>query len=88
MGNPVQTVPIGTAFKREVDLIGVNRYSNTYPEVLRILTEENNKGKMPDIGKLVTQRLKGLDTVPEAFATASKVKDDEGNLVIKVMVEL
>ncbi|CAK7200417.1 hypothetical protein SEUCBS139899_003112 [Sporothrix eucalyptigena] len=88
MGNPVQTVPIGTASKREVDLIGVNRYANTYPEVLRILTDENNKGSMPDIGKLVTQRFKGLDEVPNAFATASKVKDDKGNLVIKVMVEL
>ncbi|OAA65642.1 Alcohol dehydrogenase superfamily, zinc-type [Niveomyces insectorum RCEF 264] len=88
MGNPVQTVPIGTASKREVDLIGVNRYANTYPEVLRMLSEKSGKGVVPDIGKLVTQRFKGLDEVPNAFATASKVKDDQGNLVIKVMVEL
>ncbi|CAK7215063.1 hypothetical protein SCUCBS95973_002350 [Sporothrix curviconia] len=87
MGSPVQTVPIGTASKREVDLVGVNRYANTYPEALSLLRDGKARG-MPEIGKLVTHRFKGLEAVPEAFTTASKAKDAQGNLVIKVMVEL
>lgn len=86
MGNPVQTLPVAAAALREVDLIGVNRYANTYAEAINILASKTEL--MPDVGKLITQRFKGLGEIPEAFSVASKVKDEAGNLVLKVMVEL
>jgi L-iditol 2-dehydrogenase len=42
---------------------------------------------LPDLSKLVTQRFKGFDCIPDAFAIARRVKDDEGNLVLKVVVD-
>ncbi|KAI1358204.1 alcohol dehydrogenase GroES-like domain-containing protein [Xylaria arbuscula] len=85
MGTPIQTIPISAAALREVDLVGVFRYANTYPSALKLLSEKNER--LPDISKLVTQRFQGLENIPAAFEMAGKVKDDKGNLVLKVMVD-
>jgi L-iditol 2-dehydrogenase len=84
MGNPIQTLPLSAAALREVDLIGVFRYANTYPEVIKMLASKNSS--LPDVGKLITQRYQGLDKIPDAFNMAGRVKDDQGNLVLKVVV--
>lgn len=85
MGNPIQTLPISAAALREVDLVGVFRYANTYAEAIKIVS--TNNPLLPDLSKLVTQRYRGFENVPDAFAMAGRVKDDEGNLVLKVLVE-
>ncbi|KAI1185999.1 alcohol dehydrogenase GroES-like domain-containing protein [Nemania serpens] len=85
MGTPIQTIPISAASLKEVDLMGVFRYANTYPAAIELLASKNER--LPDVGKLVTQRFKGLSNIPAAFDMAGKVKDEQGNLVIKVMVD-
>ncbi|KAI0425852.1 alcohol dehydrogenase GroES-like domain-containing protein [Xylaria sp. FL1042] len=84
MGTPIQTIPISAASLKEVDLVGVFRYANTYPAAIELLSRKNER--LPDISKLVTQRFTGLDNIPAAFDMAGRVKDEQGNLVLKVMV--
>jgi L-iditol 2-dehydrogenase len=85
MGNPILTLPVSAAALREVDLIGVFRYANTYPRAIKLL--DNPPARMPDLTKLITQRFRGLDQIADAFGMAGKISDDKGNLVIKVFLE-
>ncbi|KAH6973388.1 chaperonin 10-like protein [Ilyonectria sp. MPI-CAGE-AT-0026] len=86
MGTPVLTLPISAAALREVDLVGVFRYANTYRKVLDLLADRPKA--MPDLSTLVTQRFKGMDRIEDAFKLAGKIKDEQGNLVIKVVVDM
>jgi L-iditol 2-dehydrogenase len=65
--------------------VGVFRYANTYGEAIKLVSSGNPL--LPDLSKLITQRFKGFDAIPGAFAMAGKVKDDEGRLVLKVLVD-
>lgn len=82
MGNPIQTLHIGAAALREVDLLGVFRYANTYPTGIELMAS----GKIPALDKLITHKVKGLDNVEDAFKLAGKPTDEQGNLVIKVAI--
>ena len=86
MGTPIQTLPISQASLREVDLVGVFRYANTYPEVIKLLASKD-KG-LPAFDKLITHRFQGMEEIPKAFEMAARVKDDSGKLVLKVMVDM
>lgn len=86
MGNPVQTLPISAAAIREVDLVGVFRYADTYPKVIELLASRNPR--LPDLTKLITHRFDGMESIPRAFDMAARVQDEEGKLVIKVMVHM
>ncbi|KAF1836857.1 GroES-like protein [Decorospora gaudefroyi] len=85
MGTPVQTLPISAAALREVDIIGVFRYANTYPTGIEVVSKKGDD--YPDFAKLVTHTYKGLESAVEAFDMAGRTKDDSGNLVIKVVLE-
>ncbi|KAF4547727.1 Alcohol dehydrogenase GroES-like domain-containing protein 19 [Elsinoe fawcettii] len=88
MGTPIQTLPISAAALREVDLVGVFRYANTYEYAIKMLSGETGScgRSLPDLSKLVTHRFSGLHAVPNAFAIAGQGVDSEGNLVLKVMI--
>ena len=86
MGNPILTLPVSAASLREVDLVGVFRYANTYPAVIDLLSSKNPL--LPPVEKLITHHYEGLDNIPQAFDMAAKVKDEKGNLVLKVMVNM
>jgi len=81
MGTPNPTLPLSAAACREVDLVGVFRYANTYPAALALLAS----GKLRGIEKMVTQRFP-LDRTAQAFEMLAKGKDEKGGLVLKVMV--
>ncbi|KAL5118945.1 hypothetical protein ACEQ8H_003074 [Pleosporales sp. CAS-2024a] len=85
MGTPIQTLPISAAALREVDIMGVFRYANTYPTGIEVVSKKGPD--YPDFAKLVTHRYTGLEAAVEAFEMAAKTKDDKGNLVIKVVLE-
>ena len=53
-----------------------------------MLFRSNKSDAYPDFEKLVTHRFRGLDGAERAFEMAARTKDEEGNLVIKVVVEV
>ncbi|KAK6839997.1 hypothetical protein PG987_005863 [Apiospora arundinis] len=70
MGTPIQTLPISAAALREVDLVGVFRYANNYPEVINMLSAKN--ASLPNVEKLVTQQFEGLDKIPRLSTWQAK----------------
>lgn len=100
MGSPIQTLPIGAAALREVDLIGVFRYANTYPTAIELLSGGDKSqgaaaGKtsangvsglaLTSIEKLISHRYT-LEQAPEAFETLARGKSTDGRGVTKVFV--
>ncbi|KAF6829410.1 alcohol dehydrogenase GroES-like domain-containing protein [Colletotrichum plurivorum] len=86
MGTPIQTLPLSVAHLREIDILGIFRYANTYPTGVRLLCAKGNGG-LPNLDDMVTHRFKGLENAAKAFDLASRTCDDEGNLVLKVVIE-
>jgi L-iditol 2-dehydrogenase len=82
MGQAIQTLPLGAAALREVDIIGVFRYANTYPTAIKLITS----GKLPRIHELVTHK-RSLENAEEAFILAKDGRDKEGKPVLKVVIE-
>ncbi|KAH7104259.1 hypothetical protein BKA62DRAFT_694045 [Auriculariales sp. MPI-PUGE-AT-0066] len=82
MGTPTLTMPLGGAALREVDVLGVFRYHDTWPEALALL----GSAKLQGVEDLVTHRLP-LNRAGEAFELVSRGVDDKGQLVMKVLVD-
>lgn len=79
MGHSIMTVPLTPAAGREVDILGVYRYRNTYPLCINLL----KTGKI-DVRPLITHRFGfSQKEVEEAFATSAG-----GGNAIKVMFNL
>lgn len=92
MGTPIQTLPMSVAHLREIDILGIFRYANTYATGIRLLCARDRVSRgagyvLPDLDQMVTHRFKGLDNAKGAFELASRTMDDEGNLVLKVVIE-
>ncbi|KAL4751083.1 hypothetical protein BDW72DRAFT_98960 [Aspergillus terricola var. indicus] len=84
MGNPVQTVPVGAAALREVDIIGVFRYDgHAYPAAIELMAS----GKMDVVEKYVVTHRLGLQDGIRAFELAGKGVDEGGRPVVKVLIE-
>ncbi|KAJ0420539.1 chaperonin 10-like protein [Aspergillus carlsbadensis] len=84
MGNPIQTVPVGAAALREVDIIGVFRYDGyAYPAAIELMSS----GKMSVVEeKVVTHRVP-LAEGKRAFGLAGGGVDEDGRPVVKVVIE-
>ncbi|KAI8972890.1 GroES-like protein [Trametes punicea] len=81
MGSRNVTLPLSAAATREVDILGSFRYAHTYPTALALLAS----GKLPNIEKIITHRFSLKDSA-RAFELLARGRDDEGNMVLKVMV--
>jgi len=81
MGSRNVSLPLSSAACREVDILGSFRYCDTYPDALALLAS----GELENVEKLVTHRFKLQDT-KQAFEIMQKGVDDNGDIVIKVMV--
>jgi len=81
MGAPNITLPVSAAATREVDIQGCFRYANTYPTAIQLLSN----GKLENIEKLITHRFP-LEDTKHAFDLLAKGKDEEGKMVLKVMI--
>ncbi|KAH6687754.1 alcohol dehydrogenase GroES-like domain-containing protein [Plectosphaerella plurivora] len=86
MGTPVQTLPLSVAHLREIDILGIFRYANTYPTGIQLLCAKGRAG-LPSLDDMVTHRFQGLHNASKAFELASRTVDDDGNLVLKVVIE-
>ncbi|KAI9695303.1 MAG: hypothetical protein M1820_008710 [Bogoriella megaspora] len=86
MGTPIQTLPISAAALREIDLVGSFRYANTYAKGIEVVSRKGPN--TPDFSKLFTHRFCGLEEADEAFEMAGKTKDANGQLILKVVIEL
>lgn len=98
MGTPIQTLPMSVAHLREVDILGIFRYANTYATGIKLLSASRKlqqaaggaggqRRGLPSLDNMVTHRFKGLHRSREAFELASRTVDDEGRLVLKVVIE-
>ncbi|PYH97309.1 GroES-like protein [Aspergillus ellipticus CBS 707.79] len=84
MGNPVQTLPVGAAALREVDIIGVFRYDgHAYPAAIDLMAS----GKLEQVERLVVTHRIPLANGDRAFTLAGKGVDEEGKPVVKVVIE-
>jgi L-iditol 2-dehydrogenase len=81
MGSRNVLLPLSTAALREVDVQGSFRYANTYPTALALLAS----GKLKNVEKLITHRFRLKDTAP-AFDLLMRGKDEDGKIVLKVMI--
>jgi L-iditol 2-dehydrogenase len=89
MGTPIQTLPMSVAHLREVDILGIFRYANTYATGIRMLCAQKTGGAfgLPSLDDMVTHRFKGLENAAQAFELAGRTVDAEGRMVLKVVIE-
>nr|XP_019005099.1 xylitol dehydrogenase [Kwoniella mangroviensis CBS 8507]OCF68560.1 xylitol dehydrogenase [Kwoniella mangroviensis CBS 8507] len=81
MGTKVLSLPCGPSLLSEVDLIGVFRYANTYPDALALLAS----GKLGDVGAMASHYYP-LENAKDAFEDLKRGRDANGKTVIKPMV--
>ncbi|KAF5371578.1 hypothetical protein D9758_003439 [Tetrapyrgos nigripes] len=81
--------PLAAAALREVDLIGSFRYADTYPEAIRLLASPRSSPTSESFGekvsKLVSHKFNLADT-QKAFELVARGRDEQGNMVLKVVV--
>ncbi|RDK46561.1 alcohol dehydrogenase [Aspergillus phoenicis ATCC 13157] len=86
MGTAIQTWPVAELTCREINVVSMWRYVSCYPRAIEIVDAVKSKGLKPDLTKVITHRFSGLDTIPDAYETASRTRDAESHLIIKVAV--
>ncbi|PWN19103.1 GroES-like protein [Microstroma glucosiphilum] len=90
MGTPVQTLPIGAAALREVDILGVFRYAGIYTGAIQMLSPGGSlaagSSKRGSIESVISHTFPLANAV-EAFQTFAKGKGEDGRPVVKIFIE-
>lgn len=84
MGTPNHLLPISDASAREIDIVPTWRYADCYPRAMEVM--QKSQGGKSALSGLITHRFNGLDSVPVAMQTACRPEDEEGEMVVKVVV--
>ena len=84
MGNPIQTLPISAAALREVDLLGVFRYADTYPAAVSFASHSEH-GEV--LSRICTHSFTGFDEIEKAFELVAAQVDGDGKPVLKIMID-
>lgn len=82
MGHPTMTLPLGAAALREVDIVGVFRYANVFPQAVSMLCESSLKDS---VGGMISHTFPLAET-DAAFEAMRKGKGVDGVSVIKAMI--
>lgn len=61
MGTPIQTLPMSASHLKEVDIIGIFRYANTYPTGIKLISA----GVLPSLDNMITHRYVASITIRE-----------------------
>ena len=88
MGSPIQSLPIGSAALREVDIIGVFRYDgHDYPAALALISSDQFQ-RLGVEQKIVTHKVPLTEEGGgvRAFGLAGKGVDEDGKPVVKVLI--
>lgn len=89
MGHPTMTLPMDAAALREVDLVGVFRYANMFPQAIELLSNSPVMASLHN-GKPIVQAILShtfpLARADQAFETMKAGKSADGKGVMKVMV--
>ena len=86
MGTPIQCWHIAEITGREIDIVSVWAYANCYPRAIEIMEGVRRHKISLDLTKLITHRFAGIESIPAAYETASKTRDESTNLIIKAVV--
>ncbi|RJE25124.1 Dehydrogenase [Aspergillus sclerotialis] len=86
MGTPIQCWHIAEITGREIDIVSVWRYAHCYPRAIEVMEGVRRHEIGLDLTKLITHRFSGIESIPAAYETASSVRDETSNLIIKAVV--
>jgi len=83
MGTPNMFLPLSTAALAEKDILGVFRYAHDYPKAISLM----QSGRIQNLRSIITHKFMGLKNGADALEMAAKTRDEEGKLVVKVVLE-
>jgi L-iditol 2-dehydrogenase len=65
MGTPIQTLPMSASHLKEVDIIGIFRYANTYPTGIKLISS----GVLPSLDSMVSPLSRRLSNLQAERST-------------------
>ncbi|RAR08131.1 sorbitol dehydrogenase [Stemphylium lycopersici] len=84
MGTPIQTLPMSASHLKEVDIIGIFRYANTYPTGIKILSA----GVLPSLDNMITHRAIMAESTGNPLVSTTRASDASPTVQLHPLVLL